>query len=53
MSQHKQIRIALNNCGVIDPENIKKFFSDPAGLFARFCVPTTTLGHKVEEKQNG
>ena len=32
-----------------DPENIKKFFSDPAGLFARFCVPTTTLGRKVEE----
>ena len=33
-----------------EPENIKKFFSDPAGLFARFCVPTSSLGHKVEEK---
>ncbi len=32
------------------PENIKKFFSDPAGLFARFCVPTSTLGHKLEDK---
>ncbi|QEE18116.1 hypothetical protein DSAG12_03954 [Promethearchaeum syntrophicum] len=32
-----------------DPENIKKFFSDPAGLFARFCVPTSSLGRKVEE----
>ena len=32
-----------------DPENIKKFFSDPAGLFARFCVPTSPLGRKVED----
>ncbi|HAF29225.1 MAG TPA: NADH-quinone oxidoreductase subunit J/K [Bacteroidales bacterium] len=27
MSQHKQIRIALNNCGVIDPENIKEYIA--------------------------
>jgi len=32
-----------------DPENIKKFFSDPAGLFARFCVPTSPFGHRVED----
>ena len=29
------------------PENIKRFFSDPAGLFGRFCIPTSSFGHKM------
>jgi F420-non-reducing hydrogenase small subunit len=33
-----------------DPENIKKFFSDPAGLFNRFCVPTSKLQRKIGDK---
>jgi len=34
-----------------EPENIKKFFSDPAGLFGRFCIPTSKLGHKLQDHQ--
>jgi F420-non-reducing hydrogenase small subunit len=33
-----------------EPENIKKFFKDPAGLFNRFCVPTSTLARNIKEE---
>ncbi len=36
-----------------DPESVKKFFSDPAGLFNRFCVPTSLLGHKIKDNEGG
>lgn len=33
-----------------DPEKVKKFFSDPVGLFNRFCLPTSKLNEKIEDK---
>ncbi len=35
------------------PEDLKKFFLDPAGLFGRFCIPTSTLGNKLDDKTGG
>ena len=32
-----------------DPEQVKKFFSDPVGLFNRFCLPTSKLNKKVSD----
>lgn len=32
-----------------DPEKIKAFFSDPVGLFNRFCLPTSKLNHKIQD----
>ncbi len=31
------------------PENITAFFKDTAGLFGRFCIPTSKLGHKLSD----
>lgn len=31
------------------PENIAGFFKDTAGLFGRFCIPTSKLGHKLTD----
>ncbi len=33
-----------------DPEQIKKFFSDPVGLFNRFCLPTSKLNEKIVDE---
>ncbi len=38
MSQHKQIRIALNNCGVIDPENIKEYIARDGYMALGKCL---------------
>ena len=38
MSQHKQIRIALNNCGVIDPENIQEYIARDGYMALGKCL---------------
>ena len=38
MSQHTQIRIALNNCGVIDPENIQEYIACDGYLALGKCL---------------
>ncbi len=34
------------------PENITAFFKDTAGLFGRFCIPTSKLGHKMADTKS-
>jgi len=38
MSQHTQIRIALNNCGVIDPEKIQEYIARDGYLALGKCL---------------
>lgn len=38
MSQHTQIRIALNNCGVIDPENIQDYIARDGYMALGKCL---------------
>lgn len=38
MSQHNQIRIALNNCGVIDPENIQEYIARDGYIALGRCL---------------
>lgn len=38
MSKHKQIRIALNNCGVIDPENIQEYIARDGYMALGKCL---------------
>ena len=37
----------------VAPEDVKKVFLDPEGLFGRFCIPTSKLGNKIEENNGG
>jgi NADH:ubiquinone oxidoreductase subunit F (NADH-binding) len=54
MSQHKQIRIALNNCGVIDPENIKEYIARDGYVALGKCLTEMKPQDVIKEiKESG
>jgi len=40
-------------CADKDPKEVMKFIKDPAGLFNRFTLADSTLGHKYHDKMEG
>ena len=54
MSQHKQIRIALNNCGVIDPENIQEYIARDGYMALGKCLTEMKPADVINEiKESG
>ncbi|MCK5171054.1 MAG: NADH-quinone oxidoreductase subunit J/K, partial [Bacteroidales bacterium] len=52
MSQHKQIRIALNNCGVIDPENIREYIARDGYMAFGKCLKEMKPEDIIQEIKN-
>ncbi len=49
MSQHTQIRIALNNCGVIDPERIQEYIARDGYLALGKCLAEMKPADVIKE----
>ncbi|OFX25653.1 MAG: NADH dehydrogenase [Bacteroidetes bacterium GWA2_31_9b] len=49
MTKYKQIRIALNNCGVIDPENIEEYIARDGYMSLGKCLTEMTPQDVVKE----
>lgn len=54
MTKYKQIRIALNNCGVIDPENIEEYIARDGYISLGKCLTEMTSQDVIKEiKESG
>ncbi|OFX83212.1 MAG: NADH dehydrogenase [Bacteroidetes bacterium GWF2_33_16] len=49
MTKYKQIRIALNNCGVIDPENIEDYIARDGYMALGKCITEMTPQDVIKE----
>ena len=49
----KMISTLGSLCADKDPEEVKNAIKDPAGLFNRFTLAASTLGHKYHDKMDG